>query len=180
MVCTRPLKQDESLKQPILRLMHNSDHPYARSGNVSFRQNDRNLVSSEINLKTRSHLFNIDEVVVSGRGRSSQSSPPHPPKVHDLRCACVSTLENSIADRQIELTISDQYSWLEARMAEDEEQNWSSFLAGQNLRMTRLKLDWFLELGVIHKPRGQNFGYFLPPSWSLLLNKAYVIKWSFG
>ena len=39
-----------------------------------------------------------------------------------------------------------------------------------------------LALGVIHKPRGQIFGYFdpLPPSWSLLLNKAYVIKWSFG
>ena len=37
-------------------------------------------------------------------------------------------------------------------------------------------------LGVIHKPRGQNFGYCdpPPPSWSLLLNKAYVIKWSFG
>ena len=38
-------------------------------------------------------------------------------------------------------------------------------------------------LRVIHKPRSQNFGYFwppLPPSWSLLLNKAYVIKWSFG
>ena len=42
--------------------------------------------------------------------------------------------KNSIADRQIELTISDQYSWLEGRMAEDEEQNWSSFLAGQSLR----------------------------------------------
>ena len=153
-------------------------HWNTRSENVSFRQDDRNFVSSKINLKTRSHLFNIDEVV-SGRGRSSQSSPPHPPKVHDC-CACVSTLENSIADRQIELTISDQYSWLEARMAEDEEQNWSSFLAGQNLRMTRLKLDWFLELGVMHKPRGQIFGYFWPPSWSLLLNKAYIIKWSSG
>ena len=37
-------------------------------------------------------------------------------------------------------------------------------------------------LGVIHKPRGQIFGYFDPPpaSWSLLLNKAYVTKWSFG
>ena len=36
--------------------------------------------------------------------------------------------------------------------------------------------------GVIHKPRGQIFGIFVPPppSWSLLLNKAYVIKWSFG
>ena len=36
--------------------------------------------------------------------------------------------------------------------------------------------------GVIHKPHGQNFEYFdpPPPSWSLLLNKAYVIKWSFG
>ena len=36
---------------------------------------------------------------------------------------------------------------------------------------------------VIHKPRGQNFGLFgpLPPSsWSLLLNKSYLIKWSFG
>ena len=39
---------------------------------------------------------------------------------------------------------------------------------------------------VIHKPRGQILGIFdgwprpLPPSWSLLLNKAYVIKWSFG
>ena len=36
--------------------------------------------------------------------------------------------------------------------------------------------------GVIHnhKPRGQFFGYFWPPppSWSLLLNKVYVIKWS--
>ena len=33
-------------------------------------------------------------------------------------------------------------------------------------------------LGVIHKPRGQNFGYFLPPppSWSRLLNKAYVLN----
>ena len=37
--------------------------------------------------------------------------------------------------------------------------------------------------GVIHKPRGQIFGYFdptPPPSWSLLLNKARVLKWSFG
>ena len=34
---------------------------------------------------------------------------------------------------------------------------------------------------VIHNPRGQNFGYFWlpPPSWSHLLNKAYVIKLSF-
>ena len=34
-------------------------------------------------------------------------------------------------------------------------------------------------LRVIHKPRGKFFGYFLPPppSWSHLLNKAYVIKW---
>ena len=29
-------------------------------------------------------------------------------------------------------------------------------------------------IGVIHKPRGQIFGYFWPPSWPLLLNKAYV------
>ena len=37
-------------------------------------------------------------------------------------------------------------------------------------------------LGVIHKPRGQFFGHFcpFPPSWSLLLNKAYAIEWSFG
>ena len=36
-------------------------------------------------------------------------------------------------------------------------------------------------IGVIHKPRGQDFGYFWPPpfSWSLLLNKAYVMKWSY-
>ena len=35
---------------------------------------------------------------------------------------------------------------------------------------------------VIHKPCGQNFGHLWPPppSWSLVLNKAYVIKWSFG
>ena len=31
-------------------------------------------------------------------------------------------------------------------------------------------------LGVIHKPRGQNFD---SPSWSLLINMTYVIKWSF-
>ena len=61
--------------------------------------------------------------------------------------------------------------------------------------LTRIFLDVLLELmvtqipligkyicigivfGVIHKPRGQKFGYFdpLPPSWSLLLNKIYVI-----
>ena len=42
-----------------------------------------------------------------------------------------------------------------------------------------MELDSF---GVIHKPRGQIFGYFWPPppSWSFLLNKAYDIKWSFG
>ena len=37
--------------------------------------------------------------------------------------------------------------------------------------------------GVIHKPRGQKFGYFwhlLPILWLLLLNEAYLIKWSFG
>ena len=39
--------------------------------------------------------------------------------------------------------------------------------------------------GVIHKPRVVKFlGIFDPPPsplrWSLLLNKAYVIKWSFG
>ena len=35
---------------------------------------------------------------------------------------------------------------------------------------------------VIHKPRGQIFGHFWPPPplWSILLNKAYVIKWTFG
>ena len=41
----------------------------------------------------------------------------------------------------------------------------------------------FLTFGVNHKPCGQNFGYFLlplPPSRSVLQNKAYVIKWSFG
>ena len=35
--------------------------------------------------------------------------------------------------------------------------------------------------GVIHKPRGHFFVYFDPPpplSLSLLLNKAYVTKWS--
>ena len=50
------------------------------------------------------------------------------------------------------------------------------------------RLNWWLykvvfTLGVIHKPRGQIFGYFWPPpppSWSLLLNMAYIIKWSFG
>ena len=34
-------------------------------------------------------------------------------------------------------------------------------------------------LGAIHKPRGQIFDPPLP-SWSLLLNKAYVKIWSFG
>ena len=36
--------------------------------------------------------------------------------------------------------------------------------------------------GVINKQRDQNFEYFWPPpsSWSLLLNKAYVVKSSFG
>ena len=43
---------------------------------------------------------------------------------------------------------------------------------------------WILisHIRVNHKPRGQIFGYFwplLPPSWSLLVNKTYVIKWSF-
>ena len=33
---------------------------------------------------------------------------------------------------------------------------------------------------VTHKPRGQNFGYFWPPSWPLLLKKVHVINWSFG
>ena len=47
--------------------------------------------------------------------------------------------------------------------------------------MLWLKFDFLpktFSLGVIHKPRGQNFGYFdpLPPSWSLLLNKAYVMN----
>ena len=39
-----------------------------------------------------------------------------------------------------------------------------------------------IDVGVIHIPLGQIFGHFdpPPPSWSLLLNKAYVIKWSFG
>ena len=34
----------------------------------------------------------------------------------------------------------------------------------------------------IHKPRGHFLDIFdpLPPSWSLLLNKAYDIKWSFS
>ena len=47
------------------------------------------------------------------------------------------------------------------------------------------KVLYFILLGVIHKPRG-HFGYFWPPppSWSLLLNKAYVIcserpEWNF-
>ena len=36
-------------------------------------------------------------------------------------------------------------------------------------------------LGVIHKPLGQIVGFFdHPQSWFLLLNKANVIKWSFG
>ena len=44
-----------------------------------------------------------------------------------------------------------------------------------------LFIDLLLSQGVIHKPRGQNFGYsdHPHPSWSLLLNKSYV-KWSFG
>ena len=34
--------------------------------------------------------------------------------------------------------------------------------------------------GVIHKPRGQKFGYFDPnPSWSLVLNNADGMKWSY-
>ena len=45
-----------------------------------------------------------------------------------------------------------------------------------------LFIDLLLSQRVIHKPRGLNFGHFDPlsPSWSLLLNKSYVIKWSFG
>ena len=37
--------------------------------------------------------------------------------------------------------------------------------------------------GVNYKPRDRKLGYFglpIPPSWYFLLNKAYVIKWSFG
>ena len=36
--------------------------------------------------------------------------------------------------------------------------------------------------GVIHKPCGQKFGVFEPPPplWTILLNKAYVVIWTFG
>ena len=39
-----------------------------------------------------------------------------------------------------------------------------------------------ISYGVIHKPCGQFLGTFdpPPPSWSLLLNKAYVVIWTFG
>ena len=36
--------------------------------------------------------------------------------------------------------------------------------------------------GVIHKPCGQIFGHFDPPPplWTILLNKTYVVIWTFG
>ena len=55
---------------------------------------------------------------------------------------------------------------------------------GSTIQLTGVQYIEVRGMGVIHKPRSQNFGYFDPgspsPSWSLLLNKAYVIKWSFG
>ena len=39
---------------------------------------------------------------------------------------------------------------------------------------------WFIEQGSSINHVVKILGIFDPPSWSLLLNKAYVIKWSFG
>ena len=59
----------------------------------------------------------------------------------------------------------------------------SYYTTSMGIHFLKWRTNKKLRKGVIHKPRGHIFWVFLtplPPSWSLLQNKAYVIKWSFG